>query len=107
MGFDIDKTLNEMAKAIGAIFTGEWPKVKDCVENVLKDERKALADIAKARLSDNINDDELKSQLEDEQATLEAALLVCGLKAKAMVQKAINAALKVFEDAVKTAIKAM
>jgi hypothetical protein len=105
MSFDIDKTLADMAKAISAVFSGDWPKIKECAEKVLKDEKAALADIAKARLLDEINDEELKSELEDEQATLEAALLVCEIKAKAMVQKAINAALNVFVEALDVAIK--
>ena len=108
MSFDIDKTVADMAKAIGAVLTTEWPKIKDCAENVLKkDEKDALADIAKARLLGEINDEELKSELEDEQTTLEAALLVCEIKAKAMVQKAINSALNVFVEAINAALKAI
>ncbi len=74
---------------------------------MLKDEKDALQDIADARLRGEINDDELKSQLDDEQKTLEAALLVCQIKAKAMVQKAVNAAAKVFTGAVGAALKAL
>lgn len=107
MSFDIEQTLKDMTKAIGTVLTGELPKVQDCINQVLKDEKDALKDIADARLRGEINDDELKSQLDDEKKTLVAALLVCEIKAKLMVQKAVNAAVKVFTDAIELALKTL
>ncbi len=104
MSFDIDATSKDMINAISGVISGEWEGVKDCVEKAMKEEKEALSDIAKARLDEDINDEEMKSQLEDEKVALEAALLVCKVKAKVMAQNAANAAITVLKDAINAAI---
>lgn len=102
MAFNIDQTIDDMLAAIAGVVTGEWPKVEACARKALKDEKDAIEQIAQARISGEINDDDMKSQLDDEKEALKAALLVCQIKAKVMAQKAANAAI----DALKTAIEA-
>jgi len=104
MSFNIDETLKEMAEAIKAVFVEEWPKVRGCVKKAIEEERDALAEIARVRLAGEIDDEELKSQLEDERLVLEAALEVCKLEEKVAIQKAVNAALKVLEEAIKSCL---
>lgn len=105
MAFDINQTLDDMLGAIAGVVVGEWPKVKSCVEKVLQDEKSALEAIAQARLNKEIDDEEMRSQMEDEKVTLEASLLVCQIKAKVMAQKAANAAMDVLRTAIETALK--
>ncbi len=105
MAFDIDQTFDDMLDAIAGVVTGEWPKVKSCVEKALQDEKDALEAIAQARLAGEIDDAEMKSQLDDEKEALKAALLVCQIKTKIMAQKAANAAIEVLNNAIKVALK--
>jgi hypothetical protein len=104
MAFDSSQVLRDMAAAAESVISGDWPKVQDCVKQALKDQEEALQDIAEARLKKELTDDELHSQLEDEKATLEAALLACRVRAKAMAQEAANAAIQVLEKAIKAAL---
>jgi hypothetical protein len=104
MSFDIEGTIEDMVSAVSGVISGEWPEVKDCVKQALEDEKEALEEIAKARINGEIDDEDMKSQLEDEKVALEAALLACQVKAKAAAQKAVNAAVDVFRNAVSAAI---
>lgn len=104
MSFNIENTIKDMASAISGIISGDWPDIKDCVEKALDDEKEALSDIAEARLNDDIDDEDMKSHLDDEKIALEAALLACKVKAKVMAQNAANAAIDVLKQAIKAAI---
>ena len=53
-----------------------------------------------ARKNNEIGDEDVKSQLDDEKVALEVALLACKVKAKAMIQNAVNAAIKVLKAAI-------
>jgi DNA-binding transcriptional regulator GbsR (MarR family) len=104
MAFDASETLKNMIAAANDVFAAESPKIKDCVERALKDQEKALVDIAAARVTGDLTDDDMQSELEDERKTLEAALLACEVKTKAAAQQAANAAFKVLEKAIKAAL---
>lgn len=104
MAFNIETTIEDMAGAISGVMAGEWGGIKDCVQQALKEEKEALADIADARVAGDINDAEMKSQLEDEKVALEAALLACRVKAKVAAQNAANAAIDVLKSAIKAAL---
>ena len=106
MSFNIEETGRDMLSAAAGILTGEWPGIQACVQKVFQDEQEALAAIASARLAGDIDDAEMTSQLEDEAATLTAALLVCQVKTKIAAQNAINAALKILTTAIQAALKA-
>lgn len=107
MAFDFNKTLEDMVGAIAGVLSGEWPKVEACVKKALQEEKDAMVQIAEARLLGEINDEEMKSQLEDENFVLEAALLACQVKANVMAQQAANAAIKVLNTAIEAALKAI
>lgn len=104
MAFNAQETLRSMADAAGGVLSGEWPKVQACVEKALKEQEQALEEIAVARLRNDLTEDEMQSQLEDEKKTLEAALLACQVGAKAIAQRAVNAAFQVLEQAIKAAL---
>ena len=105
MNFNFQETGKNMLAAAAGVLTGEWPGIAACVTKAFEDEKEALAAIADARLAGQINDDEMKSQLDDEKETLTAVLLVCQVKTKVAAQNAINAALKVLTDAIQVALK--
>jgi len=107
MSFNFNQILDEMIAAIAGVITDEWPKVEACVKKALTEEEAALKEIAEARIAGDIDDADLKSQLEDEKVALEAALLVCQIKTKVMAQKAANAAIDVLNVAIGAAIKAI
>ena len=104
MSFDIEKIIGDMISAVSSVTSDEWPGVEECVKKAFNEEKDALADIAKARLKKEIDDEDMKSHLEDEKVALEAALLACQVKAKLMAQNAANAAVDVFKDAIRLAL---
>jgi len=104
MAFDIKSVLSDMVDAFRGVAVADWPKVKDCVRKAFADEKEFLGELAEARLSGEIDDDMLAAQLRDEKETLEAVLLVCQVLGKKMLQDALNAAIDVFNSAVKTAV---
>ena len=106
MAFNIEETGKNMLSAAAGVLTGEWQGIQSCVTKAFEDEKDALAAIAEARLAGDIDDAEMKSQLDDEAATLTAVLLVCQVKTKLAAQQAINAALKILTEAIQTALKA-
>lgn len=105
MSLDMDKTISDMGSAAAVVLGKEWGKVKECVEKALADEKEALTAIAGARIAGEINDAEMKAQIEDEKVALKAALLVCKVKAKMTVQKTVNAAMNVLQSAVQAALR--
>jgi hypothetical protein len=104
MDFDIKTVLGDMLAAISGVVSSEFPKVRECVKKALAEETDFLEELAKARLDGEIDDDILEQQLRDEKATLSASLLVCQVLTKKMAQDSANAAIDVFNAAVKTAL---
>ncbi|VAW94900.1 hypothetical protein MNBD_GAMMA22-1674 [hydrothermal vent metagenome] len=93
MEFDIEKSLKDMNAAASGVILDKSPQVQDCIKKALEEEKQALLNIAKARLSNQINDDDVNSQLEDEKIALEAAMLACQVKSKELAQSGANAAI--------------
>ena len=104
MDFDIRTVLGDMLTAISGVVSSEFPKVRECVKKALAEEKEFLDELAKARLDGEIDDDILEQQLRDEKATLTASLLVCQVLTKKMAQDSANAAIDVFNKAVKAAL---
>jgi hypothetical protein len=104
MKIDFKALLAEMTSAAGKSLGKDSPELRGCVKQAFAEEQQALREIAEARLAREITAAEMKSQLADERDVLRAALLACQVEAKAAAQKAVNAALKVFTEAVKAAL---
>ena len=104
MAFEVKTTLNDMLAAMEKVLAGEWPKIRSCMTKALEDEAEALKDIAEARLKGEIDEDEMKSELDDEKLALKAALLACQVQAKVAAEQAANAAIQVLADAIKAAL---
>lgn len=104
MPFNFVATLKEMGQVAGRILGDKVPEVRECVRRALAEEKAFLEKLATARLAGEIDDDILARQLEDEKQTLEATLLVCQVMTKVMAQAAANAAIDVFNNAIKVAL---
>jgi len=104
MSFDAEATFEDMIAAVSGVLSGEWPELKDCVEKALRDEKEALETIALMRLGGDIDDEDLKSNLDDEKVVLEAALLACQVRAKVLAENAVNAAIDVLNKAIFAAL---
>ena len=104
MSFNAEQTEKDMLASVQAVMGGEWPKIRDAMQQVLQDEREALQKIAVAYAAGKINDDDLKSQLEDEKDTFKAGLSMVKAVSTAAMQKAVNAAIDTFWKAVSAAV---
>ena len=60
MDFDIKTVLGDMLTAISRVVSSDFPKVRECVKKALSEERDFLAELAKARLDGEIDDDILE-----------------------------------------------
>lgn len=101
MSLDIEQIVKGMLEAAGEVLGDEGPKLRDELKKVLEEQKEALKEIAEARLRDEINDDDLRNQLEDEKEAFEAGLSMVKAVSKATIQKALNAALEIFWNAIK------
>jgi hypothetical protein len=104
MSFNIEKTLTDMVKSAGDVLSDQGLKAKGPVEQVLRDHKEALQEIAEARIKGDIDDDDLKDQLKDEQQAFQAGLSMVRAEEKATVQDAMNIALDTFRKAVRAAL---
>ena len=83
---------------------GRAERSRSYIKNALSQEKEALEEIARARIAGEITAEEMNSHVDDEKLVMKASLLACRVKGKAIAQKATNAAIKVFTDAVKAAL---
>ena len=104
MSFNIDTTLEDMVAAVKAIVDKDRHKISGYAKQIFDDEKKTLNQIALLRLSGQITDEELQSEIEDEKDTVQAQLLALKVLNKATAQKATNAALNVLYKAVIAAL---
>jgi len=103
MSFDLQRTLEEMVKAARKAAGRDSGKVTQAVREVLEDQRQALEAIARARLANTIDDDEMRQQLDDERLAFQAGLSMAKAMGKAAVQKAANAAFEALAKAIRQA----
>lgn len=104
MSFNIEQTLKDMLKSVADVLGDEGPEVTDALEQVLRDEKEALQEIAEALIKGEISDDDLKDQLEDEKEAFKAGLSMVEAVSKATLQNAINAGIDTFWKAVRVAL---
>jgi hypothetical protein len=104
MAFNIDKTMGDMFDAMSGSISEKSPEIEACLKQALEVQKDALAKISLARIVNEINDDEVTSQLEDEKVALEVALLACSVKSKGIAQDATDASINVFKSAIIEAI---
>ncbi len=104
MSFDIGAVLGDMTDAVRNAVSDDSGKVGGYAKRIMENEREALEELAQARFSGKIAEDEFNEEVEREKKVIEAGLLTLEIMTKAMAQKAVNSAIDVFVKAVKLVI---
>jgi len=104
MSFNIDSTIEDMVAAVKGIVDKDKDKIKGYARQIFDEEKQTLNQLALLRVSGQITDEELQSELEDEKDTVQAQLLALNVLNKATAQRAANAALNVLYNAVIAAV---
>ncbi|KZN38770.1 hypothetical protein N475_15340 [Pseudoalteromonas luteoviolacea DSM 6061] len=104
MEFDIAKTLQNVSGQVmsemgevGNTFAGELGKA-------FADKEQSLTELSTAYLQGELNEDELKQELEREQKVIEAQLITLEIAAKAAIQKAVNGVMNGLTATLKSAL---
>lgn len=105
MKFNIDEVLAQMASAVKGAVEDNWDLAKSVVNQFLQNRKERLELLADLRISGDISQKRFLSRLEDEKLIAEAEFHAVAVITKAAAQKAANAAIKVFEDAVSVVLK--
>jgi len=102
MGVELSEILEGMLMALQKETGKGWKKIRAVSEEFAASNRERLQMIAKLHLEGELNEEEFTIRMEDEKLMLEAQLNALKVLSKATVQKAVNAAFKVFNDAIKS-----
>jgi len=105
MSLNINAVLKDMTQAIVDSVKEEAGDIKDYAKEILDNEIDTLKDLGEARINKVIDKKVFDREIEREKMVVEAELLTIQIMTKAMAEKATNAAIEVFVNAVKTAIK--
>ena len=104
MSFNINEVLKGMSTALIETAAEQSADIRDYADDILKKEKKSLAELAKARLKGTIDDKIFKREIAREKKVVEAELLTLKIMTKATAQKSINAAIDVFVNAIKVLV---
>jgi len=107
MNFDINEVLADMLVAIKGTVADNWSDVKSIANQFLQHRKERLELLAELRIKGELSQDKFESRLLDEKLIVEAELNAIAVISKAIAQKAANAAIEIFNKAVKTAIGAV
>lgn len=107
MNFDINNVVSDMLSVIKGTVADNWKKVKPIAEQFLQREKERLGLLAALKISGDLNEEGFESRLNDSKLIVEAELNAISVISKAIAQNAANAAIEVFEKAVKTAISSV
>ena len=104
MNFDINEIIAQMIGAIKGEVRNDWDIVKSTVNGFLQSKKERLELLASLRLANQINDQDFKQRLKNEELILEAELHAIAIIAKVTAQNAANAAIDVLSQAVSKAL---
>ncbi len=102
--FDINEILQQMAAVIKDTVGKQWKEVKVVAAQFLQNRKERLLLLADLRISGDLNHEKFISRVEDEKLIFEAELNALAVVSKAIAQKAANAAINIFEQAVLRAL---
>lgn len=106
MNFDIQSIMAEMSAAISDSVKDQVGDIRAYARTIVEEEKESLAELGKARIKGDIDDDVFNSEVAREKKVVATQLLTVQLMTEAAAEKAVNAAINVFVNAVKTALKA-
>jgi hypothetical protein len=104
MNFDIDAVLKDMALAVQNTVKDKREEIREYGKRMLEDQKDDFAQLAEARISGALTEEEFQKEIEREKRVLAAEMLTLEIMTKAAAQAAINAAIDVFLRAVKAAL---
>lgn len=104
MAFDINEVVAQMLGAIKDTAKENWKIVKNSANGYFQDHKSRLELLASLRLNKQISDEFFKSRLADEEKILESELHSIAIITKAIAQKAANAAIDIFQNAITKAL---
>lgn len=104
MSFNIQLVLQDMLGAIKDSTEADLSEIESYLKEILENEKEVFQTLAEQRIMGEITEDQLKSELEDEEDTLKAELKAIEVMTLAASQRAVNAAIDIFIKAVKEAI---
>lgn len=105
MKFDINEILADMLEAMKGTIKDDWNVVKKSANNFVQSKKDRLELLATMRLAGAIDNEFFEKRLVDEKEILTSELHSIAIVNKVMAQNAANAALKVLEDVITTALK--
>lgn len=104
MNMNVDSLISDMIGTAGNVAQSEGKNVFDCIQSVFENERDALKSLCDARLAGEIDDAVFNQELEREKSVLEGELLTAQIMSKAGVQRAVNAAMNVLQEAIQSVL---
>ncbi len=104
MKFNFESVATDMLAAMKGVLSDNYPKVESVAKQFVQGKENRLKMVAEFYLKGEITMQKLESRLEDEKLILESELLALQVVSKALIQKAINAALEVLVNAIKAAL---
>src|SRR5436190_12109322 len=105
MNLDINEVIAQMLNAIKISVKDDWSLVKETSNSFLQTRKERLELLTSLRLSNEIDEIFFQKRLEDEKEILISELHAIAIVNKVLAQNAANAAIKVLEDSVSTALK--
>lgn len=104
MNLDLNELANGLAGVLRKSINKDLPEIKEYAQRIVLSERQVLERLAQLFAAGEITEDELRSELQDEEATVKNQLLAIKEMSEAAAQRATNAALKFLGDALLKAI---
>ncbi len=104
MSFDIEAVLKDMVTAMKKEIVDDLGDIEEYGKEILENEKESLELIGQERLAGRWSEEKFYDELEREKKVMEAELLTIQIMTKGAAQKAINAAIEVFVNAVKAAL---
>jgi hypothetical protein len=105
MKLDINEILADMLNAMKGTMKDDWEVVKKAANNFMQTKKDRLELLANMRLSGDISEEFFEKRVVDEQEILISELHSIAIVNKVMAQNAVNAAFKVLESVISTALK--
>lgn len=101
---DIEAILKQMVAAANEAVKDDVGEITDYAKQIVENEKESLEELARARIRGDIDDAVFDHELEREKQVVKAELLAVQIMTEAAAQKAVNAALDTFKNAVKALI---
>lgn len=101
MSFEIDNALAQMVDAMKVAVGESAQEMEKFALAALAKQKAALEELTQARLDGDLDDEEFEDEIKREMLVMETELLTLTVMGKALVQKAINAAIAALTTIVK------